>query len=112
MTGLWNGIDVEYLPTTKAEFFAWVTRTLEDPENTLSLEDVLDLLGVCPAGFVDTFTASIVALESHAATYHTLPHGRGILNETARTMAAFQEVRASRDDFYSEEQKRRAAQKR
>jgi len=103
---------LEWIPTTKRQYFERAVASLQDPESSITIEDLFELLGVCPAGFVDEFTAAVVALESDASTYHVMPHGGGILDESGRLINAFREVRRARDDFYTEEQRRRAAKKR
>lgn len=108
-TDAWDGRTFDWIPTTKAAYFDRVLEGFLEPGTTLALEEVFEILEVCPAGFVDAFTSQVVQLESDASTYHVLPQGRGIFHETQRLMDAFRTIRAARDDFYAEEQRRRAA---
>ena len=105
--GFWDGLSIRWVSATKRDYFDFIAETLEDPGSSLTIEEALEILGVCPAGFVDAYTAEIVTLESDASAYNVLPHGKGVLHETRRTMAAFRTVRAARDDFYIEEARRK-----
>lgn len=86
--------------TTKSEYFDHVLTFLEKGEGLYTIVEALDALGVCSAGFVDLETARVVALESDAATYHVLPSGGGIWDETEVMMEVFRAVRGARSDFY------------
>lgn len=105
--GSWDGKSIRWVETTKRDYFDLIADTLEDPGSLLTIEEAFEILGVCSAGFVDRYTTDIISLESDAAAYHVLPHGRGILHETRRTLSAFREVRMARDEFYLEEARRR-----
>jgi len=86
--------------TTKAEYFDEVLTFLNKGEGHYTIIEALDALGVCAAGFVDLETARVVALESDAATYHVLPSGGGIFDETLVLMEIFRAIRGARADYY------------
>jgi hypothetical protein len=98
--GEWDGITTQMIETTKNGYFNRISMLLKEASNDSSLLEVFQFLGVCPRGFVDDFTAGVVALESDAAAYHVLPSGGGIFDERAWLMDAFRAVRRARDDYY------------
>lgn len=99
--GQWDGLTTEEMPTTKEEYFELISAHLRDSEEKqLSFLQAFQVLGVCPYGFIDEFSAHVVRLESHASTYHVLPSGGGLFDEEQWLMDAFAEVRRARDDYY------------
>lgn len=98
--GDWDGIKTEERPALKSEYFDEILTFLESGEGLYTIIEALEALSVCPAGFVDLETASLVALESDAATYHILPSGGGIWDETEVLMEIFRAIRGARADFY------------
>jgi hypothetical protein len=98
--GKWDGAKVESIETTKDEYFNQISLLLKDCGENFSLLEAFGALNVCPYGFVDDFSSSIVALESDASQYHVLPSGGGIFNEPEYLMEAFRSVRAATGDYY------------
>lgn len=98
--GSWNGVDTELIATTPAEYFDQIGLLLKESGKNFSLLEAFEVLGVCPQGFIDEFTASIIQLESDTAVYHVLPRGKGIFNEPEYLMDAFRSVRKANGDYY------------
>lgn len=105
--GIWDGLTIEETAMIKSEYFDQVLEFLEKGEGSYTILEALDALGVCPASFVDLDTMQVVALESDAATYHVLPSGGGIFDETKTLMEIFRAVRRARSDFYIWQAQRR-----
>ena len=98
--GQWDGIKTELVATTKDGYFDQISLLLKDTGETFSLLEAFGALGVCPRGFADEFSASIVSLESDAAQYHVLPSGGGVFDESEYLIEAFRAVRAATGDYY------------
>lgn len=98
--GSWNGVDTETISTTPAEYFDQIGLLLKESGKNFSLLEAFEVLGVCPQGFIDEFTASVIQLESDVAVYHVLPRGGGMFDEPEYLIDAFRTVRKANGDYY------------
>lgn len=62
--------------------------------------EALEVLKVCPAAFADPLSIELIGLESDASSYHVLPSGKGILDETLLVIEGFRAVRRASGDYY------------
>jgi len=105
--GEWDGLSTRKVWTTKHEYFDEIATLLDETGQGFSLLEAFEVLGVCPRGFVDPFSMSLIGLESHCATYYKLPDEGGVLDQRAYFMSAFAEIRTARDDYYNTLYKKR-----
>jgi len=98
--GIWNAIDTELVATTPAEYFDQIGLLLKESGKNFSLIEAFEVMGVCPQGWIDEFTASVIQLESDASVYHVLPRGGGIFDEPEYLIDAFRTVRKANGDYY------------
>lgn len=108
--GDWDGLSVESVATTKRDYFDQISLLLAETGESFTLLEAFGALGVCPHGFVDGFSASVVSIESDASSYHVLPHGGGLLDQPAWLLDAMRAVRKASGDYYLWRAERRKQQ--
>lgn len=95
--------------STKEAYLDEIIKLIEDADsNETNVLEVLDMLRVCPLGFMDYDIAELIQLESDVSSYHQLPSGGGIFDETEVLVDGFRAIRRARDDYYLLQSRRKA----